>query len=207
MSPHTSKHTSTRHELIATISELFAERSLDQLKDDYNFILHKARALKLYGFGGQCGAAALAINAVLFNNTGTFMVGVNEFFWRHGVFLGHVAVRYRGVLFDADGPKEPEDITSWGMLDPEDRDYHELARKHHLRFTEQRAYAAGLHVVSKSYIRRHFDHANHAKYEQILLDVLNEDFFEPLDDAQPPTKQKKKGAAPAVSAALLPVLE
>jgi hypothetical protein len=37
--------------------------------------------------------------------------------------VGHVAVEYGDMYWDAEGQKNWEDIESWGMLDEEDPDY------------------------------------------------------------------------------------
>lgn len=95
-------------------------------------IASKIRALRLPqgGFGGQaCFEAAETINQRVFHGKGK-IVGVANVFWLdRGRFLGHVAVEYGGRYWDADArPKAwasatGEDISSWGMLAPDDPDY------------------------------------------------------------------------------------
>lgn len=88
-------------------------------------VSHRIRALKLNGFGGGCHDAAHAINRHVFGGRGRIVGAANTFWLKRGRFLGHVAVEYGGKFWDADAqPKDYEDIESWGMLDPEDSDYH-----------------------------------------------------------------------------------
>jgi hypothetical protein len=83
------------------------------------------RAAHLHGFGGFCGVVALAINEAIFDSKGTLVVATNPHvsrLWRHS-FLGHVGVRYRGRIYDAEGVKDYEDFRAWGMVDPQDPEY------------------------------------------------------------------------------------
>lgn len=87
-------------------------------------IANKIWLLHCDGFGGRCYAAAKEINEKVFDNKGLLVAAVNKFWYLRGRFLGHVAVLYDGVYWDADArPKTWEDIESWGMLDPEDEDF------------------------------------------------------------------------------------
>lgn len=74
------------------------------------------------GFGGNCLAAAIAINRVEFNNEGKIVAAVNRAMWNdRNRFLGHVAVEHEGKYYDWDfEPKDWEEIESWGMLDEEE---------------------------------------------------------------------------------------
>lgn len=82
---------------------------------------------KLEGMGGRCGDVAIAINRVLFDFEGELVAAANRHLWDRGQFAGHVAVRVGDDVWDAQGVWEdepvPEDLLSWGMLDPEDPDY------------------------------------------------------------------------------------
>lgn len=87
------------------------------------------RAANLEGFGGHCCAAAVAINTGLFDGAGALVGAFNlAFQTQAGHYIGHVAVLFEGVYWDADGrPKPWDEIESWGMLDPYDPDYAQLA--------------------------------------------------------------------------------
>lgn len=88
---------------------------------------HAIKVLKragLYGFGGKCAEAAIAINDVLFNNEGRLVAAANKWLWENeGRFVGHVAVEWNGSYWDTDGKKNWDHIESSAMLDPRDLDY------------------------------------------------------------------------------------
>lgn len=111
---------------------LFSEEKLNKKN-----IAEKIKLLKLFGFAGFCGNAAIQINQKIFNNQGKYVAAVNKFLWRnHNRAVGHVAVEYNGNFWDSDArPKKQEEIESWGMLDPEDSDYSEYEG-----WTEKTAY-------------------------------------------------------------------
>jgi len=96
-------------------------------KKDSETINHAEAVLEkagLYGFGGKCAEAAIAINDVLFNEEGRLVAAVNRWLWeKEGRMVGHVAVEWNGAYWDAEGKKEWENIESWGMLDERDEDY------------------------------------------------------------------------------------
>lgn len=96
-------------------------------KKDFETINHAEAALEkasLYGFGGKCAEAAIAINDVLFNEEGRLVAAVNKWLWEEeGRMVGHVAVEWKGSYWDSEGRKEWERIESWGMLDEHDEDY------------------------------------------------------------------------------------
>jgi len=95
--------------------------------DAYADIMEQAVTDGFQGFAGNCWAAAVAINRVFFAGRGEYAAGVNTALAGVGCLLGHAAIRYGDVFWDADGfSKAEEDITSWGMLDHEDSDYREL---------------------------------------------------------------------------------
>lgn len=106
-------------------------------------VLRRAKANGFYGFGGACFSAAIAINRVLLNGQGEYVGCFNGPFLDHGRLLGHVAVRYNGVLWDADArPKSPEDIETWGVLDFDDSDHAEWADADGIEWDEETARAA-----------------------------------------------------------------
>lgn len=83
----------------------------------------------LSGMGGDCGAAAIAINRVLFNNKASYVAAVNWLIWeKTKKIIGHVGVEHNGVIWDWEGTFDDEEareqFLSWGML--EVGDYPEL---------------------------------------------------------------------------------
>lgn len=91
-------------------------------------IILASRSCGFEGFAGACGEAAVALNRVLFDGRAEIVGAFNEAFFDRGRLIGHVAVRFGDVLWDADGsPKTIDDIEHWGSLDPHDIDYAEIA--------------------------------------------------------------------------------
>lgn len=83
-------------------------------------IIHTAN---LKGFAGDCGETAIALNRVLFENKGTYVAAVNDYYWSNEYpFFGHVGVLYKGKIFDSTGVIDKEAFRAWGMLDPEEED-------------------------------------------------------------------------------------
>lgn len=79
---------------------------------------------KIYGFGGECAEAAIAINDVLFNKEGRLVAAINKWLWdKEKRIIGHVAVQVGEDYWDSNGKKSWEEIESWGMLDENDPDY------------------------------------------------------------------------------------
>lgn len=100
-------------------------------RDDRLSILAHAADLGLGCGGGACASIALAMNPLLFEGRGEVVAAVNQHIWTaHRVAIGHVGIRYRGVIWDAEGTFEGEDgleeFLAWGMLDPDDLDYADL---------------------------------------------------------------------------------
>ena len=92
------------------------------------------------GFGGDCGEAALAINQVLFDGHGQVVGVFNKALYDHGHYIGHFAVEYNGIFWDADAtPKSFDEIESWGMLDTQDIYYVEMASKHGIEWNDNTA--------------------------------------------------------------------
>jgi hypothetical protein len=111
------------------------------------------RAAQLDGFGGRCGRVAIAINHVLFDNKGRYVIATNPAINEHwrgrqaGMFMGHVVVEWKGRLFDATGVIEDEtDVEAWGIVDRTDPDYDYL--------TEDQADDGQLHYIDDTYPSR-----------------------------------------------------
>lgn len=109
--------------------------------EDPAVIIQNAKRAGFSGFGGLCGEAAVAINRVVFGGQGKLVGAFNEAFLDHADrLLGHVAVLHNGVYWDADGrPKHEDEITSWGMLDPDDLDYVEAAAEAGIDWNDETA--------------------------------------------------------------------
>jgi hypothetical protein len=101
--------------------------------DDRLEILAEAQKRGLYGFHGECGEVALAINELLFDGEAEIVAAVNvPLYRREDRLVGHVGVRPFGFgddirIWDAEGVYEGEEgydeFMAKGMLDPEDPDY------------------------------------------------------------------------------------
>lgn len=112
------------------------------------------RAANLEGFGGQCGRVAIAINHVVFGDKGRYVVATNPHVNKHPawkrenkgrLFMAHVAVEWKGRLFDARGLIEDESlIEDWAIID-EPGDY---------AFTDEEAQDAQLHYIDDVYPNR-----------------------------------------------------
>jgi hypothetical protein len=87
-----------------------------------NQIQKEIKKLKIHGFGGNCGNAAMIYNEKIFGGKAKYVIAANKFiFEKFNSVVGHVALEYNGDYWDSDGiPKEREDIESWGMLDEAD---------------------------------------------------------------------------------------
>jgi hypothetical protein len=128
-----------------TIYDAMLNMSAEQRLEAVATILAAAREDGFEGFGGNCFAAAIALNRVLFGGKGTLVAGLNEFFLAKGHPIGHGAVLHDGIYWDADGrPKDADDIESWGMLDHLDPDWIAAARRYRARLTEARASEAAV---------------------------------------------------------------
>jgi hypothetical protein len=103
--------------------EAFSE-SGDESEIDADHVLKVLVRAKIYGFGGECAEAAIAINDVLFNEEGRLVAAINKWIWDNEKrIVGHVAVEVGNDYWDANGKKSWEEIESWGMLDENDPDY------------------------------------------------------------------------------------
>ncbi len=93
------------------------------------------RAANLEGFSGRCGRVAIAINHVVFGDKGRYVVATNPAINKHikRLFIGHIAVEWKGRLFDATGLITDEDgFEAWGMVDHADPDYNFLTEEESL---------------------------------------------------------------------------
>lgn len=92
--------------------------------DDRLAILAKAHDQGFRGHGGECGAAAFAMNEVLFGGNGEYAAALNMKLLRDGFVVGHIGVLHEGIIWDVDGTFEEEggfeDFLEWGMIDPEE---------------------------------------------------------------------------------------
>ena len=103
--------------------DTFSE-SGDDIEIDFDHIDRVLERAKVYGFGGECGAAAVAINRVLFGGKGTLIAFLNKFLLEEeGEMFGHVAVKWEDSYWDSEGEKQREMMEAWGMLDENDSNY------------------------------------------------------------------------------------
>ena len=107
------------------------------------------RAAQLEGFGGRCGGVAIAINRVVFDGQGRYVIATNPHISKHRgrPFMGQVVVEWKGRLFDATGGIDDEHtVEAWGMVDHHDPDYDYL--------TEAEANDGQLHYTDDLYPSR-----------------------------------------------------
>ncbi|MND21776.1 hypothetical protein D3C80_121460 [compost metagenome] len=91
---------------------------------DIGGVLSLAKELGFKGWGGHSASAALAINRLLFEGQGEYVVACNQALLSKGCLVGRVAVRFDGQFYDADAePKTLEDIKSWGEMNVHDVDF------------------------------------------------------------------------------------
>ncbi len=96
----------------------------DESEIDIDHVQKVLARAKIYGFGGECAEAAIAINDVLFNEEGRLVAAINKWLWdKEKRIVGHVAVQVGDDYWDSNGKKSWEEIESWGMLDENDPDY------------------------------------------------------------------------------------
>lgn len=141
---------------------------------------HVLAALKLandrgmHGFSGDCGAAAIAINRVLFDGKAEIVAALNMEFASRGRWIGHVAVRLDhptlGLIYlDADAKVKPADqVENWGMLDAEDPDHIEAAAEAGITWTDEAAEAVTMRVVNEDEIHTHLPTDDLDRLETLL---------------------------------------
>lgn len=80
------------------------------------------KACKLDGWAGKCGVFAIALNTVLFNKKGNYIIATNEHLWNNELrWIGHVCVEYDNYLYDSNGIVENiEHFESWGQPSEDD---------------------------------------------------------------------------------------
>lgn len=144
LSPVTPSRQRLRQTEVAPIG-ILAGLEGDDLATTYAAIMAEAKSLGVVGFGGECFAAAAAINRVLFGGAGSLVAGLNApLFEEAGQIIGHAAVLFRGACWDADGhPKGEDEIESWGMLDHQDAECQARFAEGGILCTEERAMDAG----------------------------------------------------------------
>jgi len=126
-----------------------------------------ANHLGFHGTGGCCGAAALAINNVLFDGKGKIIVATNNaILERDGNLFGHVGILDKnGIIWDSEREyyyhrqEGIDDFKEWAMLDPEDPDYD---------VTEEEANDVSIITLSKEDAEDQFQKCPHADLEKIL---------------------------------------
>ena len=119
------------------------------------------RAAQLEGFGGQCGRVAIAINRVVFGDKGRYVIATNPHVNTHPVwkrrfgnslFMPHVAVEWKGRLFDARGLIEDDSLVEdWAIIDDADDPDSDYG---FLKLTEAQAFDAQLHYIDDIYPTR-----------------------------------------------------
>ena len=134
-------------------------------------IQSKIQSLKLHGFAGDCGHAAIKINNQIFDGKGIYVAALNDFWLGKDRWIGHVAVKYKNEYWDANGhiPHE-EDFLAWGMIDPEDEDYQAPG------FGEAEAYGVELYEVTENEIKEKFELCTVAEsvLNSIIENIINE---------------------------------
>ena len=124
------------------------------------------------GFGGNCGAAALAINKAIFDNAGTLVGAFNKASLAAGRPIGHIAVRFKGKYYDADGkPKRWLEIECWGMLDENDRECVEWAKKAKLPWNDITASEVTKMELTPHWIATHFDTRSEPNIRRALYEA------------------------------------
>jgi hypothetical protein len=80
------------------------------------------RIANLQGFGGECGAVAVAINHILFAGRGRYIVALNAAALARKHVVGHVGVEYGKKIWDGAGTYEGvnyrrEFLGDWCVVD------------------------------------------------------------------------------------------
>ena len=93
-------------------------------KEERLAVLAEAYDRGLRGHSGECGAAAIAMNEVLFDSKGKYVAALNMKLLRDGFVVGHIGTLHDGIIWDVEGTFEDEDgfedFLEWGIVDPEE---------------------------------------------------------------------------------------
>jgi len=136
----------------APLKDLSVERTLTSAIP----IIRHARALGFKGFGGECFAAAIALNRAIFKGKLNYYLAVNDALHAAGRTIGHASLyaldsKGRRHHIDADGRiKSDCEIESWGMLDPRDVDYQEIAQRLGIKWNEDVAGTTAMFTATES---------------------------------------------------------
>lgn len=133
-----------------------------QLTDAMKDIMSAAKAHGVTGWGGECWATAIAMNKALFCGGATYVIAFNAPLAEAGIYIGHAAIKVPAdpqagrefdLLFDADGkPKSLDEIEAWGMLDPDDSDWRDLAQEHNVNWDEDSAFCAEISMPDDAFM-------------------------------------------------------
>jgi hypothetical protein len=87
---------------------------------DVEHIERLIASLGLYGFDGDCGLAAIAINERVFGGEGTFVAGLDARYLGSSPprYVGHVAVLWGGCCWDALGALTETELLGYGAEEP-----------------------------------------------------------------------------------------
>jgi hypothetical protein len=97
------------------------------MKLTHKIILEALNYLETSAMGGECTSLTSALKYCLIP-TGQIVIGVNTYLYeRKNRFVGHATIKWEGRLYHGDGVIEPENLRSWGMLDPEDETWQEIS--------------------------------------------------------------------------------
>lgn len=152
--------------------EIFTDN--DTILDCSVSIIQEARKRGFNGFSGYCAQAAILINECLFDNKQQIFASFNKSLEEHGHHIGHVACLIElssdeYFILDADAiVKATEDISSWGMLDPEDLEYQKMFETYGISKTFENFENISEMVITRSFVREHFD-CSHLKEQQKIL--------------------------------------
>ena len=123
----------------------------ETINSDTKEITRKIKALKIKGWGGLCGQAAIQINHNVFNGKGKYLVAVNEFLWDfENKLVGHVVVKYNNKLWDVDGLTTMDKLESWGMVD--EQEYSDI-----FGWTTEDAYKVKIMEMTEDQIKKWFN--------------------------------------------------
>jgi len=160
-----------------------------QLKAALPAIRHATEAHGFHGFGGECFAAAIAMNRVLFDGKLSYCLALNEALHGAGRAIGHASLFTLSssgdrLHIDADGRiKSDIDIESWGVLDHEDFDYLEIADELGVEWNERTASAVALFEATEAEVLKLTSEAEVDRLEEVLRQSTCEMDLEPAGTA------------------------